>query len=73
MEERDLRIVKEVRIRKDITLQEVARATGLSETAISLIERGKVQPNDRTRYKIERWLDSVFSEKDNLPAILSQP
>lgn len=41
-------ILRAIRKRRGVTLETVAKKTGLTPSAISLIETGKVNPNDKT-------------------------
>ena len=55
--------VRKLRAENDITLREVSEATGLNVGAISRIERGLVQPNIRSAYKLKEWAMKVMLEK----------
>lgn len=54
----------EIRMRKGITQSELANSTGISRTSISLIERNKQIPNEKTINKIAEVFntDVVFIE-----------
>jgi len=49
--------LQEHRLEKRLTQRELAKAAGLSNTAISNLERGTVRPTALTRYKIAMALN----------------
>jgi transcriptional regulator with XRE-family HTH domain len=44
--------LREIRVGKELTIRGLARASGLSANALSMIERGKASPSVSTLYKI---------------------
>jgi len=48
--------VKQARTMKGLTQLQVARATGLTQTTMSLIEKGKVFPRTSTQEKLKALL-----------------
>lgn len=54
--------LKQVRKSKGLTLRELSEATGVSETNLSFIERGKTKPTATTIKKIAGVLGLTYEE-----------
>ena len=50
------------RIKNDLTLEQMGRATGISKATLNRIENGRGKPNIRTMYKIYKTYPEAFSE-----------
>ena len=57
-----IKLLKEVRISKDISYGELSRLTGLHRTGISLIERGERHPTLLVCLKISEALNISLSD-----------
>jgi transcriptional regulator with XRE-family HTH domain len=55
--------VTQARLEQDLTYEQLAAAVGLTKPAIWRILTKRTNPNERTRYRIERWLKSVSGKR----------
>jgi transcriptional regulator with XRE-family HTH domain len=55
-------LLRALRLERDISQEELAEATGLHRTEISLIERGRRKPSLETLVSLTRGLDMTASE-----------
>ena len=54
--------LRQVRKSKELTLRELSEQTGVSETSLSFIERGKIKPTAPTIKKIAVVLGLTYEE-----------
>ena len=55
--------LKDFRVGRDWTLEQVANITGVPASTLSRIENGLVDPNDRTAFKIKKAFPVLADEE----------
>lgn len=51
------RIIENIRLRRDLTYQQLADEVDLNMVTLYNIINGRTDPHARSQYKIERWLN----------------
>ena len=54
------KIIEDIRLRRDLTYENLAREIGITKATLFNILNGRTDPQSRNQYKIEKWLNSQF-------------